>query len=267
VSVVVYEHPLSPYAQKVKIALEEKGVPFDARMPEAIGSGRTGGEFARANPRGEVPVLLDGGVALFDSSVILAYVEERWPEPALFPADPVARARVRTIEEVMDTHYEANTWALGEIRAFGRATGDRAARLEARAQRELALWHRWLDARLGGAEWFGGERFGAPDLCVAPFVNGAAGWGYPPEPGSALADWHARVNRRQSVANAARAAVEASAASSGAGLDAVRQLLEQGLFKREYRDHRLEWMVKQGGLDIVAEGIEKSNVRFVDPPE
>jgi glutathione S-transferase/RNA polymerase-associated protein len=54
-SLIVYEHPLSPYAQKVKIALDEKAVAYETRMPVAIGSGRPDKEFLKANPRGEVP--------------------------------------------------------------------------------------------------------------------------------------------------------------------------------------------------------------------
>ena len=45
-NVTVYDHPLSPYGQKVKIALLEKGIAFDAPMPDALGSGATAGEFA-----------------------------------------------------------------------------------------------------------------------------------------------------------------------------------------------------------------------------
>ena len=41
--------------------------------------------------------------------------------------------------------------------------------------------------------------------------------------------------------------------------------MDQGLFKREYRDHRLEWMIKTGGLQIVADGLDKNNVRFIEP--
>jgi hypothetical protein len=39
-------------------------------------------------------------------------------------------------------------------------------------------------------------------------------------------------------------------------------MVEQGLFKREYRDHRLEWMIKSGGLDVVVKGLERDNIRF-----
>ena len=68
---LLYEHPLSSYAQKVKIVLREKGVAFDLELPETFGTGRTDGPFAEGNPRGEVPVLVDGDVTLFESTIIL----------------------------------------------------------------------------------------------------------------------------------------------------------------------------------------------------
>ena len=91
--VEVIEHPLSPYAQKVKIALAEKGVPFSARIPDAMGSGATPDAFRRANFRGEVPVLVVAGRTLFDSTIILEFIEDHWPDPPLLPADPFERAR------------------------------------------------------------------------------------------------------------------------------------------------------------------------------
>ena len=102
----LYDHPFSPYAQKVKIALREKGQAFEAILPQGIGSGGAAGEFAEANPRLEVPALIHGDVRLFDSTIILEYIEDCWPQPALLPASPAERARVRMIEEVMVRHYE-----------------------------------------------------------------------------------------------------------------------------------------------------------------
>jgi glutathione S-transferase len=78
-TVIVYEHPLSPYAQKVKIALDEKGVAYEAKMPAAIGTGQSMQAFLSANPRGEVPALVDGDVTIFDSTIILEYIEDKWP--------------------------------------------------------------------------------------------------------------------------------------------------------------------------------------------
>ena len=133
---VLYEHPLSPYAQKVKIALREKGIAFEVRMPEGIGAGHTKGEFADANPRREVPALIDGDAAIFDSTIILDYIDDKWPEPALMPDAPEARARVRQIEDVMDTHFEAVTWGLGELRFFKRGDDALRKRIEANAGKQ-----------------------------------------------------------------------------------------------------------------------------------
>ena len=66
---------------------------------------------------------MDGDAAIFDSTIILEYIEDRWPPPPLLPASPAERARVRMIEEVMDTHFEAINWAMGEINWFGAGRG------------------------------------------------------------------------------------------------------------------------------------------------
>jgi len=264
-TVTVYDHPLSPYGQKVKIALLEKGVAFEAPLPGNIGSGNTAGEFARVSPRGEVPALVDGDVAVFDSTIILEYIEDRWPEPPLLPATPAERARVRMLEEAMDTHFEAITWGMSEIRNFGRASGALADAMLGRGGEQLAGWYRWLEHELGDRTWFNGTSFGWGDLCVVPYVNGAVGFGHTPAPGSRLADWLTRANQRESVAACAKAAAAVGFGSAAVSLEAVRQAMEQGLFKREYRDHRLEWMVKSGGIEIVQAGLAKGNLRFIDP--
>ncbi len=259
--VEVLEHPLSPYAQKVKIALTEKGVPFANRMPDAIGSGSTPEAFRRANFRGEVPVLTVDGRTLFDSTIILEFIEDRWPEPALLPSDPFERARARTIEEVCDTHYEAITWGLSEINNFKRATGDLAVSMQAKAGEQIGRLNAWLEGELGGAEWLGGERFGWADLSAAPFVQGAAGFGFAPAEGSALERWLHRVRARDSVKASFAAARESLSAMSQ-----VARVVEAGGFKRQYRDYRLEWMIRTGGIEVVRKGLERDNIRFNAEP-
>ena len=126
---------LSNYHNKIRIALLEKGVPFETVAPGGLGAGGAAGAFAEANPRAEVPTLVDGAVSVFDSTVILEYIEDAYPTPALLPKSPADRARVRTIEEVMDTHFEPINWGLSELRWFKRAEGDQAAAIEAAAAR------------------------------------------------------------------------------------------------------------------------------------
>lgn len=253
--VLLYEHPLSPYAQKVKIALTEKGVSFETRLPDLF-SGNDA-EFAAANPRMEVPALLDGDTKVFDSTIILEYIEDRWPTPPLLPATPAERARVRTIEEVCDTYYEAANWGVFEISVFGRAKGELAERMLARAAQQVAGVNAYLERELGSAQYFNGGTFGWGDLSVVPLVNAAAMSGNGPAAGSALGQWLERVRARPSVATTFDAAM-----ASFAGFEMMPQLVESGQFVREYRDHRLEWMLRSGGLEVVIAGMQKKNIRF-----
>jgi len=253
--VVLYEHPLSPYAQKVKIALNEKGVPFESHVPDIVGGDV--GEFATINPRLEVPTLVDDDVAVFDSTVILEYLEDRWPTPPLLPTGAADRARVRMLEELCDTYYEAINWAVFEIQVFQRATGELADRLQARAAAQQAGCNAYLDRALGTRPYFNGDSFGWGDLSVAPYVAASASMDNRPPAGTALAAWLDRVLARPSVAETNAEARNFSTADSG-----VAEAVSAGLFKREYRDHRLEWMMKSGGVDIVLKGLEAGNIRF-----
>jgi glutathione S-transferase/RNA polymerase-associated protein len=256
--ILVYEHPLSPYAQKVKIALAEKGIPFATKLPDAFGGGAVrDADFKRDNPRHEVPVLVDGDLHIFDSTVILEYLEDKWPSPSLLPKEPAERARVRMLEDVMDTQYEAINWALLEIDGFKRATGALRESLLARAAEQSARLQASLERQLEGRRWFNGASFGWGDLAVVPHLNTSTTRGNGPKSGSPLADWLKRANERPSVAACVAAVREVLKVMPDLG-----KLLASGAFKRQYRDHRLEWMMRSGGVPIVLEGIEKGTIRF-----
>lgn len=251
----LYEHPFSPYVQKVKISLYEKKIPFEAQIPDAFSGAPT--DYGRTNPRLEVPTLVDGEFAIFDSTVILDYLEDKWPEPAMLPASPRDRARVRMIEEVCDTYYEAINWGLMEIRVWKRASGVVAEQIADRAKHQTAGMIAWLERELGSAPYFNGASFGHGDLSVFPFLNGSVIWGNAPKAGSPLAAWLKRVEDRDSV----RKTVEA-ARQFAASMDSLSSVIESGTFKRQYRDHRLEWMMRSGGVEVVLEGIRKGTIRF-----
>jgi glutathione S-transferase len=251
----LYEHPFSPYVQKVKIALYEKGVPFDAEIPSAFSGAAT--DYGRTNPRLEVPALVDDDFAIFDSTIILEYIEENWPQPPLMPASPRERARVRMIEDVCDTYYEAINWGLMEVKAWRRASGAAAEKLVARAAQQTAGIHAWLERALGREPYFNGASFGHGDLSVYPYLHGSAVWGYAPREGSALASWLKRVEQRDSI----RKTIEATRQFAGS-MDALPKMLESGQFKRQYRDHRLEWMMRSGGVEVVLDGLRRGSIRF-----
>ena len=257
---LLYEHPGSSYAQKVKIALREKGVAFEVEVPESLSTGRTHGAFVTANPRAEVPVLVDDETNIFESTIIMEYIEDRWPDPPLLPREPKARAYARMTEDVCDTHYEAINWGFGEVLWFGRATGSLAETLRTQAARQTGIMQDWLAARLGAADWFGGAAFGWADAAVAPMLHRSVHYGMAPRPGTALARWHERARERPSIA-ATFAEFEAFVAR----VTETASLYAGGQRRREYRDHRLEWMVKSGGIDVVLAGLRDGYIRFPWP--
>lgn len=251
----LWEHPLSPYAQKVKIALYEKNVPFTTEIPNAFAGQLT--DYAAVNPRVEVPALVDGDFTIFDSTIILEYIEDRWPDPPMLPASARDRARVRMIEEICDTYYEAINWGVMEIKVCKRASGALAGRILKRAGEQIAGVQARLERELGGREWFNGSGFGWGDLAVLPYLQTSKFYGFAPKPESRLAAWLERANSRDSVRKTVAAGVE-----SFKGVEQLPALIESGAFKRQYRDHRLEWMIRSGGAEIVLRGMEKDNLRF-----
>jgi len=110
---------------------------------------------------------------------------------------------------------------------------------------------------LDGRRWFNGVSFGWGDIAVAPYLNRSAGYGYFPQPGSRLAEWFDRVNREPPVAKVLDQLQQTIAA-----LPDLAALLQAGQIRRQYRDHRLEWMIAGGGIAVVHEGIERGTIRF-----
>lgn len=101
----LYSGPLSLFARKVEIALYEKGLAFECVM---VSFSQTDGyhpkhpDVLAANPKGQVPVLADGDLTLFDSTVIFEYLEDAYPQTALYPPDPAGRARCRLLDLFAD---------------------------------------------------------------------------------------------------------------------------------------------------------------------
>ena len=85
----------SPYAWKVWLALEHKQLPYELRTLSFDSRENRAPEYLGLNPRGKVPTLVDGDFALWESTVILEYLEDRYPARPLLPADPQTRAIAR----------------------------------------------------------------------------------------------------------------------------------------------------------------------------
>jgi len=156
---VLVSHHLCPYVQRAAIGLIEKQVPFERIYVDLSDKPDW---FRAVSPLGKVPLLKVGGAdrpdaVIFESSVILEYLEETQPRP-MHPSDPVERARHRAWIEYASS-------CLNDIWRFYSAEGPEALAAEAG---KLAKKFRRLDDGLGDGPWFGGAGFSLVDAAFAP---------------------------------------------------------------------------------------------------
>jgi glutathione S-transferase len=180
----LYDAPRCPYCARVRIVLAEKDVPYETVVVDL--DDRPGWIVELNPPAGRVPVLDDGGWVLPESAVIDEYLEERFPEPALLPADPgeraAARLRVFRFDDFSRPYY-----------ALRRREPD------ARPLFEHALGQ--LAQALGPSPYLTGGTFGLADVAYVPWVIRARDLldvdldAFP-----AVADWLARLSDRPSIA-------------------------------------------------------------------
>jgi glutathione S-transferase len=196
VALKLISHKLCPYVQRAVIALDEKGVEFErvdidlANKPDW---------FLKISPLGKTPVLQVGDVAIFESAVILEYLEETQPKP-LHPGNALTRAEHRG-------WIEFGSAVLGDIVGFYAAKDestfkDKTAQLEQKFAR--------LEARIAASPWFDGEEFSLVDAVFGPVFryfdvfDGIADFGIlagKPK----LARWRKSLAERPSVRSAVRA--------------------------------------------------------------
>jgi len=100
----LYDNPFSPFARKVRMVLRFKGLEFFSIDALAVSEH---GRLAAVNPRGEVPVVVDGSVTVTGSADIVSYLEDRFPTPAVFPGTPELRAKARGWQRFADTALDA----------------------------------------------------------------------------------------------------------------------------------------------------------------
>ena len=151
---ILYVGPLNMFGLKVQIALIEKGIDFQLVMvpyDRERGYHPRHPEVLRINPKQQVPVLIDGDVELFDSTLIFEYLEDCRPAPPLWPREPAARAAARLLEMKADEVYFPHI-----VRLMG--LQDRPDDPAAVAARDAAArYYLEMEARLADREWLAGD--------------------------------------------------------------------------------------------------------------
>src|SRR6185369_7659993 len=166
---------VSPYVRKVLVCLDLKGVAYeiDPIIP-FMGDDR----FSLLSPVRRIPVLRDAGVTVCDSTVICEYLEERWPQPALYPADIAARARARWLEEFADTRMgDVFIWRLFNevaVKPFVWGIPTDAAVLEQTLREDIPQILDYLESEVPAAGFRFGAHVSVADIAIACFFRNAA---------------------------------------------------------------------------------------------
>jgi glutathione S-transferase len=181
--ITLYDADRCPYCARVRIALAEKGIEYET--VEVDLDDRPAWIYEK-NPLGRVPILEEDTFVLAESAVIDEYLDDRYPEPPLWPADPAERALGRMLvfrfDELSRPYY-----------ALRRGEDGAADRLD------VALGE--LDALLEGRPFLSGREFGLADIAYVPWILRARDrLDVDLSRFSALADWLARLEVRPSIA-------------------------------------------------------------------
>ena len=190
----LFGHPFSSYTWKVLIGLYEAGTPFTFRNIAGNEYPENEAAFLAHWPVGKFPLVVEDGMPIMESSVIIEHVA-----PALAPADREAAREARMLDRIFDNNVMTPVQAVvAEHLPFITEVPDENRVSRARAA--LDTVYPWLDARLAGRRWAAGGTFTLADCSGAPALF-YADWVQPiPDELAALKEYRARVLARPSVA-------------------------------------------------------------------
>jgi len=175
----LFSDPSCPYCHRVRVVLAEKKINVDIVDVDANALPE---EVLDANPYGTVPTLVDRDLRLYESRIIMEYLDERFPHPPLLPVDPVARANARLFMYRIDRDW---------FGLVGRIIDDDDAD---QARRALADSLVTTAPLFGASRFFMSDEFSLVDCCIAPLL-----WRLPvlgvqlPASASAVTEYAARM--------------------------------------------------------------------------
>jgi glutathione S-transferase len=200
---VLYHHGSSACAAKVRFALAEKLLEWESRYVDILRGEQFAPEYLALNPKGVVPTLVHDGAVIVESTVICEYLEEAFPEHAIYPPAPLERARVRVwtkaVDEELHPACSAITYVVSHRHSILRSSGGARSfeQFAARSAGEgmaarLAKWQwiqqgleapgaadkirlydaylRKMETALAESEWLAGARFSMADIAMTPYL-------------------------------------------------------------------------------------------------
>lgn len=240
--IILWDNPFSPFARKVRMVLDWKGLVWESIDALAL---EHHAALLAANPRGEVPVLVDGPIVVVDSADIVDYLDHRYPTPPIFPADPARRAAARAWQRVSDTAVDAvvHDVSIWTWPTHHRCDSPPAGLIEA-AHRDLRRVLERMEAVLApDARGFLCGEASIADLALFPHVSSFRLLGLPPTPEvyPAVCAWLRRVRELPAVQRDLEHVKQQARAKF-----ATPQSSPYESEKIVWRGDRLEWMLANG---------------------
>ncbi|KAB5534584.1 hypothetical protein DKX38_017670 [Salix brachista] len=158
--VVLLDLKASPFAARVRIALEEKGITYESKVEDLSNKSST---LLKMNPvHKQIPVLIHNGRPICESMIIVQYIDEVWSQKSsLLPSDPYRRAHARFWADYIDK----------KIYPIGRNLWSSEGEVKESSKKDLVECFKVLEEELGEKPYFGDESFGYIDLALIPFYS------------------------------------------------------------------------------------------------
>lgn len=248
--IVLYDSPFSPFARKVRMVLEHKRLAFDTVDALALANRA---ELAKLNWRIEVPALTDEAVTVVNSADIVAYLEHRYPDFPVLPADAGQRVIARDWERCSDTVIDAITVDLS-LWLWSDRKDKPPPGLQEAGRRDLAEHYARMEAQLGDQDYFVGD-LSIADIALYPHLKMVKLIGAPIEPTRfpRLKRWLQRMDELDICK---------------ADVQRVKDFM-QGIERSQYefrriawRGDRLEWVMRRGFHAWFAQEIEQGRVMW-----
>lgn len=247
----LFDNAFSPFARKVRLALDYKGL----ACAHIDGLARANHDALwAANPRGEVPTLVDGDAVVTHSSHILAYLDDAYPERPIFPSGAAGRAAARSLERLYDVRVDAilvtcSLWGWADrddLPPEGLAAAGQADLDEAMAETEHVF------ARWGGAYAIG-DAPGAADFALWPHLSAikAIGMAIDAARFPLITAWLGRLRKEALFRD-----------DLGRARDYLKTMTDATHERRKiaWRGDRLEWLLARGHHRWLLNEIEQGRV-------
>ena len=244
----LHTNPFSPFARKVHLVMEHKGLRFD--LVDGLARGARS-ELALVNGRVEVPVLEHDGLTVVNSADIVAYLERVFPQDPVYPTTPAGYVKARAWERCSDTTVDGiliniSYW-IWAIRHDSMPDG-----LLDAARQDMEVVYQRLEDEIADGDWICGE-LSVADFALFPQLSGTRMLGVPFDgdryPG--LLAWYKRC-RSTSLFQADLERLKSYLSAPGE-LDVERE-------KIFWRGDRIEWMLARGQHDWFMREIEEDRV-------